>query len=47
MYKSDVCRSKIKYEKTQVNVTEKNLCAVVIEVNMVENNNPKKWGYDT
>lgn len=36
--KNGVGRSKLRDEKTQVNLTEKDLCIVLTEINMVENN---------
>ena len=41
-YKIIECRSKIRDEKHQVNLTEEDLIAMVTEVNMVEGNNPKE-----
>ena len=46
-HKTAECRSKIRDEKTQANLTEEDLVAVVTEANMVERNNPKEWWYDT
>src|SRR5690606_8458852 len=46
-HKTIECRSKIRDEKAQANLTEEDLVAVVTEVNVVENNNAKEWWYDT
>ena len=47
-HKADVCRSKKpdKKGKSQANLAEDDLCAVVSEVNMV-GSNPREWYYDT
>ena len=46
-HKTVECRSKIRDEKHQANLTEENLVAMVTKANMVEGNNPKEWWYDT